>query len=298
MEWIPVILAYWLLAVVVGIICVTHGLLYRGSVAARRGGLLVIAMVVVAGPTLNALAGGVAFSGKIFLASPLVFGVIALALSWRKTLSPMHCTGCGYDLRGSRDATHCPECGKVILSAQQIDQKLRRERLRVKIVLGTLTLGIAFLLGWWVTQTSIASAKTAKLLAGESGPQLELIRLEYQQRRVVITDPSMLRWIESRFAEHDTTRADAGTTYRLTLDYHWGGKARYTTYWGQDGFSMSFKHSDGWPTHQVVLLPADDARVAALLTFINEPYPNAQGKVMMIDSAGVRFDFDPGLISP
>ncbi len=56
---------------------------------------------------------------------PLVWGLTAIAFlipgvivwyslrrTWRS--SPGYCTACGYDLRGSKGSTNCPECGEAL----------------------------------------------------------------------------------------------------------------------------------------------------------------------------------------
>jgi|GEM_PF-4055085 len=60
------------------------------------------------------------------VAPVLVFGVmIRLTIHWRQQYlselrNPDICHACGYDLRGSIDATHCPECGQERKQAIQV----------------------------------------------------------------------------------------------------------------------------------------------------------------------------------
>jgi hypothetical protein len=77
--------------------------------------------------------------------------------------------------------------------------------------------------------------KTCALLSGDMNVRLQRIQIDYQQRRVICTDPEVLRYLEERFRRHEPEPDFLGTTYQLSLTYDGGGAQAFTSYWTDTG---------------------------------------------------------------
>jgi hypothetical protein len=73
--------------------------------------------------------------------------------------------------------------------------------------------------------------KTRALLSGDFAGRLRRVQIDYQQRRVICTDPEVLRYLEDRFRGHEPEPDSLGTTYQLTLPYDGGGTQAFASYW-------------------------------------------------------------------
>src|SRR6185437_2566222 len=87
--------------------------------------------------------------------------------------------------------------------------------------------------------------KTIALLSGEPNVRLKRLQIDYQQRRLVCTDPEVLRYLEERLRNHDPHYRELGTTYELSLSFEGGGNQSFFTYWSNSGDFNLFLGSPG-----------------------------------------------------
>jgi hypothetical protein len=140
--------------------------------------------------------------------------------------------------------------------------------------------------------------KTFALLAGDPSVRFERFQIDYQQRRVICTDPEVLRYLEERFRRHDRHRLELGTTYQLAIDYQGGGHHAFGTYWSESGdFSLSLpEHGDGGPSHGILLTRPRPRPLEEMIRFLCQK-EGVAGVVLILEPGGVHRERDQFLVA-
>lgn len=151
-------------------------------------------------------------------------------------------------------------------------------------------------------RAQIGVAKMEALLQGDAAAQLESVEIDYQQRRVRCSDPDALRYLERCFREGDKRPGlGGGVTYRLRLRFAGGGRVDTTTYWSDNGFRlyMPYQETDTGeePRVRVVFSPPVPVSVAEMLAFLDRPWQEVKGAVLVIEPGGVRRESDRSLVA-
>jgi hypothetical protein len=141
--------------------------------------------------------------------------------------------------------------------------------------------------------------KTAALLAADPDVRVERFQIDHQQRRVVCTDPEVLRYLEERFRRNDRGAGGGGVSYRLTLRYETGGTHAVETTWADDGdFSLSLSDDDGFADRVgVALARPRPAAVDELVEFLDKDWKEVKGTVLILEAGGTRRERDESLVA-
>jgi hypothetical protein len=148
----------------------------------------------------------------------------------------------------------------------------------------------------------VGVAKLEALLRGDPTPQLESVEIDYQQRRVRCSDPDALRYLERCFREGDKRPGlGGGTWYRLRLRFAGGGQVDATTYWSDNRFRlyMPYQEPDTGeePRVRVAFRPSVPVPVAEMLAFLDRPWQEVKGVVLVVEPGGVRREFERSLVA-
>lgn len=141
--------------------------------------------------------------------------------------------------------------------------------------------------------------KTRALLAGDPAVRLREVRIEYQQRRVVCTDPEVLRYLEDRLRRHEPDPDYLGTTYDLALSYNGGGAQSFASYWTDAGdFNLALGDlGEGGRGHGIRLPHPRPRGMEELASFLAKPNREAAGSVLILVSGGSRVERDESLVA-
>jgi hypothetical protein len=144
--------------------------------------------------------------------------------------------------------------------------------------------------------------RTEALLAGDPEVQLASVEISCQKRRVRCSDPAALRYLEGCFRDGDQRpRFKAGCTYLLRLRFAGGGSVEAATYWSEGGFClyMPYQETDTGeePRVRVVFKPPMPQQVAEMLVFLDRPWQEVKGMVLVVEPGSIRREFDRSLVA-
>lgn len=141
--------------------------------------------------------------------------------------------------------------------------------------------------------------KAQALLAGNAVIQLKRIQIDYQQRRLICTDPKILRYLEERFRRHEPEPHYLGVTYELTLSYEGGGTQSFASYWTDAGDINLFlgEPGEGGRGHGIRLTRPRPQGVDEMVEFLAKPHGEVAGIVMILDADGIRTTRDGSLVA-
>jgi hypothetical protein len=141
--------------------------------------------------------------------------------------------------------------------------------------------------------------KTRALLAGDSNVRLRRVQIDYQQRRVVCTDPEVLRYLEGRFRGHEPEPQYLGTTYLLSLAYEGGGARAFVSYWADSGDFNLFlgEPGEGGRGHGIRLPRPRPRGVEELASFLVKQHDDVAGSVLILEAGGSRVERDSSLVA-
>jgi hypothetical protein len=149
----------------------------------------------------------------------------------------------------------------------------------------------------------MGTEKTEALLRGDETVQLNSFEIDFQQRRVLCSDPEAVRYLERCLRENEPKRRELGTTYRLKLRFASGGELDVRTNWFEGGFSLCMPgdrplEDGGNPRCGVVFRPPVPSSVKEMIDFLDSDSPRAKGTVLILEDGAIRREFDPSLRSP
>ncbi len=154
-----------------------------------------------------------------------------------------------------------------------------------------------------IWQWQLGVQKAEALFQGNPGMRLKSVEIEFQQRRVLCSDPTALRYFEqclSAGAKHDFD--EGGVTYRLRLRFVGGGQVGTQTFWLKDGFCLflPYQETDAGvrPKVSVAFSPPVPTAFTEIVDFLNRPYQEVKGVVLILESGGIRREFDRSLVFP
>jgi hypothetical protein len=151
--------------------------------------------------------------------------------------------------------------------------------------------------GWWLRETQRGGQKTHALLNGDPGARIKRLQLDSQMRRVICTDPAVLRYLEECFRASDSKRrARGGYYYDLTVEYEGGGRDSFYTDWFKGGVSVSPGDYDDGPRYVIAFslpLPPD---LEEVVRFLRKPHQEVQGQVLIVEPGGTHHELDRSLI--
>lgn len=140
--------------------------------------------------------------------------------------------------------------------------------------------------------------KTQALLAGDSNVSLRHLQIEHQQRRLVCTDPEVLRYLEERFRAHEPEPRYLGTSYSMALSYADGGSQTFAAYLTDDGDFNFFlgEPGEGGRGHGIRLPRPRPRGVDELVAFLHKPHEEVAGEVLILEAGGSRVEWDGSLV--
>lgn len=141
--------------------------------------------------------------------------------------------------------------------------------------------------------------KTRAILAGDPNARLRQVRVEFQQRRVVCTDPEVLRYLEARFRGREPEPGHLGAAYQLTLTYDGGGSQAFESYWTDTGDFVLFlgEAGEGGKGHGVRLVRPRPRGVDEGANFLLKTNRVAAGGVLILEAGGSRIERDESLVA-
>jgi hypothetical protein len=141
--------------------------------------------------------------------------------------------------------------------------------------------------------------KTRALLAGDPTVRLRRVQIDYQQRRVICTDPEVLRYLEDRIRGHEPEPDYPGTTYQLALSYDGGGAQAFASYWSDTGDFNLFlgEPGEGGTGYGIRLTRSRPRGAEELVNFLLKPYREVAGEVLILEAAGSRIERDESLVA-
>lgn len=166
------------------------------------------------------------------------------------------------------------------------------------ILLGYILWGC---LAYWRAE-QLGIRRIDALLAGNANVHLESFELLYQQRRVHCSDPEALRYLEGCLRDGDQhPDLEGGLKYRLVLRFAGGGTLDTTTFWSETGFQlyMPYQETDTGEkaTVKVNFKPPVPKAVAEMMAFLDRPWREVKGVVLVIEPGGIRREFDRSLVN-
>lgn len=203
--------------------------------------------------------------------------------------------------------------GSLLLSAVAIWAPLRRPGLirpdgtvgfgrpKWRLLLlasGITVMGTAYGVSQWIDGQR-GEEKTRKLLAGDRNLLLSQMGVEYQQRRVICTDPEVLRYMEERFRTHEPDPQFLGTSYELLLTYEGGGSQAFYCYCNDTGDINVYlgEPGEGGIGHGIHFTHPRPRGVEELVSFLLKPYREVAGSVLILEAGGSRIEQDKSLIA-
>jgi hypothetical protein len=159
---------------------------------------------------------------------------------------------------------------------------------------------ILLLAGWGGLQINddwVGDQKTRALVSGSQQVRFARVQIDYQQRRVICTDPVVLRYLEERFRNHGQPRNDPSTTYQLTIEYEGGGRHAFGTYWYENGFSLALLDDENGDGHIGISLPRPlPSQVEEIVQFLGEPWRQVKGTVLVVEPGSIHRHYDQSLV--
>lgn len=150
-----------------------------------------------------------------------------------------------------------------------------------------------------LVEGSRGEQKTIALLSGDASIRLKQIQIDNQQRRLICSDPEILRYLEERFRNFDPNRRQLGTTYRLSLTYQDGGTQSFATYWSDTGdFSLFIGDAgEGGKCHGILLTQPRPRAVDELIGFLLADHQEIAGTILRLEAGGSRVERDESLVA-
>lgn len=265
MEFIPLMLLLLGSGAIVCAVGILFGLLQASSTVAFRLGVAGVAIGVLGTLFFWLVVGeNLTGTGYLMLFSPAVLGSAAVMLSYRRPFS--------------------------------------RERIFVRTVGGiviAVTVAGAAMLAWNSRQTAMGTAKLLSITSGANRYQLASMEVQYQQRRLICTDPVLLAEIQRHLAGAQRSMMGSGSTYETTFRLADGGSATLHSSWGANECSLSLGDvpEEGWPTHLIVFAEPLSEDLRKLLAFLNASNEEVAGQVLIFDGSGNRVEFDGTLVA-
>ena len=172
-----------------------------------------------------------------------------------------------------------------------------RWKLFALVVVITLA-GIVFALAK-VAESRRNEQMTRALLSGDTSIRLRQVQVDNQQRRVICTDPAVLRYLEERFRGQETGHAINGTWYHFSLFFDGGGTQELEASWADSGdFEVDLGDpEDGGTAHVVRLDQPRPQGLEVLIGFLNKPISEVAGAVLILDGDGSRIERDESLVA-
>lgn len=174
-----------------------------------------------------------------------------------------------------------------------------------RFTLPRLFAGIAVVALWaWVVGHFYRNQKAEQnlhdLVRGDQSISFSSLTIENQMRRVICTDPKLLAYFSNCFRQSDPHILPGGYTHQITFGFGDGSKTSITSCWSNiDGIGLSIpsdKPSElGLTTRGVIFQKPIPAEITELLEFFEKPSVEVKGKVLILQSGGNRWDFDPQL---
>jgi hypothetical protein len=138
----------------------------------------------------------------------------------------------------------------------------------------------------------LGETKSLKLLKGDQESQIESFQITNNQRRVVCTDPEVLRDIEDRWRKHTRERRETGLYYRLTVHFRGGGSHTFSTYWDQSSVAMEPEGGDGRVPYTISLAHPISVGLKEIVSFLFSDLGKSAGTVMVLDAHEIRYEKD------
>jgi hypothetical protein len=200
-----------------------------------------------------------------------------------------------------------------LIGEGMLDQErkaIRRRRIVVFLLLGLPIIGLLGYGGWYWRETQLGRSKTVALLSGDAA--IRFRRFEFDrggQRRLICSDPEVLRYLEQRFREHGRGPANQfdGDGYQFTVWYADGGTDSFDSRVSTGGLSLSVPvTSDGRPSHALIwdygpnyftewVAPRPPG-LEEMVRFLRADEVPADN-VLILDADGVRRERVPSIIS-
>lgn len=109
------------------------------------------------------------------------------------------------------------------------------------------------------------------LLNGDKRPRIVRMEIEGQQRKVICTDPAVLRYLEDCFRNCNRRELPGGYSYEIKLFFEDGTRFSGSSYWCLDGFKTRvFADPYFPPTHDIELQSPMPDRVQRMIQFLND----------------------------
>ena len=146
---------------------------------------------------------------------------------------------------------------------------------------------------------NIGEENARQLLSGDLNVRIERIEVDGQQRRVICTDPEVLRYLEDQFRRHEPGHNFTGWSYDLTLTFHGGGRQSFYTYWSDSGDFDFFigEPGEGGTGHDIRLGKPRPQGVDRLVEFLRKPYEEIANSTLILEPGKSRIDRDPSLVA-
>jgi hypothetical protein len=128
-------------------------------------------------------------------------------------------------------------------------------------------------------------AKTIALLAGDTTLRIRRFEISGQQRKVICTDPDVLRYLEFQLRNHDAEQRFGGNSYLLLLRYEGGGTDTLSTYGpDEDRFCLYVgEPGEGGKPHGIRMSKPRPKGIDDLLSFFRRPAQDATGRVLILE---------------
>jgi hypothetical protein len=141
--------------------------------------------------------------------------------------------------------------------------------------------------------------KTRALLSGDVNVRIQRIQIDYQQRRLICTDPEVLRYLEKRFRNHEPEFQFSGATYQLTLSFDGGGTQAFASYWDDNGDFNLFlgEAGEGGVGHGIRLTQPRPRGVEKSVNFLSKSIEEVAGSVLILEAGGSRIERDESLVA-
>ncbi|WP_435011234.1 hypothetical protein P12x_002540 [Tundrisphaera lichenicola] len=135
-------------------------------------------------------------------------------------------------------------------------------------------------------------SKMKALVRNDPSIRLDSLQINNNERRVICTDPAILRHFEEALRSSDPTKGRGGIRYEVELRFKGGGNFGVTTYWEADDFSISMPDEDPfgekWPTRRVEFKSPMPPPVKAMIDFLDSPTKEVRGTVLVIEPGGIH----------
>jgi hypothetical protein len=139
--------------------------------------------------------------------------------------------------------------------------------------------------------------KTRALLHGDKDVRLARFEIDNNQRRVICTDPEVLRYLESRMSQNERRYRESGIGYQMTVHYEGGGNHSFLADWTDHDVALYPEGGDGRVPNLILLPRPMSPRVEELIEFLMSELRISAGKVMILEPGGIRYERNERLIA-